>query len=824
MKQVLLVCNAHLDIVWLWEWTEGAAEALSTFRTAVEFCEEQDGFVFNHNESVLYEWVEEYDPALFLRIQKLVRKGSWHIMGGWYLQPDCVMISGESFVRQILTGRRYFQQKFHKRPTTALNFDSFGHSVGLVQVLYKAGYDSYIVCRAGRAEEDVKGNDFKWRGLDGTEVVVHYSDENYNTVKGKALSELRTWLEKHKQEENGLFLWGIGNHGGGPSRKDVKDLADYARESGAPILRYSTPEEYFAELKKDRLPVYAKSLGPVSEGCYTSQIHIKQQHRKLENQLYSCEKMLSCAAIQGLISYPAAELSQAQRSLLLSQFHDALPGSSIREVEQASLNQLGHGLEIISCLKAKAFFALSRGQIRAAENEAPILVFNPHPFASKVLVECEVGLPAQNWAPTFMVPTVYQNGCPVPCQQEKESSSFEIDWRKRVIFQAVLPPSSMSRFDCRFNEKAKRPEYSMPQVQGLYHFSGERVTTAINVQTGLLDSLLVDGIPILTSGAFRLALMRDVYNSWGVGFTGFADTTGTFTLMDVADGTQYSGLGQGLTPSVRVVEDGPVRTVVEAVFRHGDSTACLQYKLPKQGLEIELNLRLVWQEKNALLKLCIPTVFSEPTLWGQTAFGRQKLACDGSEQVMHKWCSLSDTQNEISLCIINEGIHGVNCQQGVIGLSLVRGAGYGMSDLGDRIALVPGRMNWRMDQGEHSYRLWLLIGPSNEVLEGLDNRALLHNEEVMALGMCPAGIGELPQPGPAIIGAPSVVLSAFKQEEQGDGFILRLYESQGVSADVSLRLLGGETSLSFSPFEIKTLRYDPHRNTCNEINIMESEV
>ena len=105
--RIYLVCNAHLDPAWLWEWPEGAAETVSTFRTAVELCEKNDTFVFNHNEAILYKWIQEYDPRLFQRIKKQVKRGRWHIMGGWYLQPDCNMLSGESFVRQILVGRSH---------------------------------------------------------------------------------------------------------------------------------------------------------------------------------------------------------------------------------------------------------------------------------------------------------------------------------------------------------------------------------------------------------------------------------------------------------------------------------------------------------------------------------------------------------------------------------------------------------------------------------------------------------------------------------------------------------------------------------------------
>ena len=111
-KRVHLICNAHIDPVWQWNWAEGVGAAISTYRTAARFCKEFGGFVFNHNEALLYEWIEEYDPVLFADIKELVKQGKWNVMGGWYLQPDCNMPSGEAFVRQIELGHRYFQEKF----------------------------------------------------------------------------------------------------------------------------------------------------------------------------------------------------------------------------------------------------------------------------------------------------------------------------------------------------------------------------------------------------------------------------------------------------------------------------------------------------------------------------------------------------------------------------------------------------------------------------------------------------------------------------------------------------------------------------------------
>lgn len=144
MKNLHLVCNAHIDPVWLWELEEGVAETLSTFRVSAQFCEEYDGFIFNHNEALLYQWVEKYEPSLFKRIQKLVKDKKWHIMGGWFIQPDGNMPSGESFVRQILEGRNYFMEKFGTFPTTCINFDAFGHTRGLVDILKTA--DMILIC------------------------------------------------------------------------------------------------------------------------------------------------------------------------------------------------------------------------------------------------------------------------------------------------------------------------------------------------------------------------------------------------------------------------------------------------------------------------------------------------------------------------------------------------------------------------------------------------------------------------------------------------------------------------------------------------------
>jgi alpha-mannosidase len=352
----MLICHAHLDPVWLWEWEEGLGAALATFRSAVELCESHEGFVFNQNEALLYEWVEEYEPALFRRIQKLVKEGRWHIMGGWYLQPDCNLPAGESVVRQIERGLGYFQEKFGVRPCTAINFDSFGHSRGIVQILRRFGYDSYLICRPDNSFLPLDSNEFVWQGFDGSEVLVKRIPELYNSPMGGALGYITNRLASNPADLE-CVLWGVGNHGGGPSRKDLRDLRQTDGSIGSWAWVHAVPEHFFRCLQsgRDLLPIVDTDLNRWAVGCYTSQVLVKQGHRALENELYRAEKMAAAAAANGLIDYPHAALREAERDLLICEFHDILPGSSIQRAEQAALRLIGHGREILARISARAF-------------------------------------------------------------------------------------------------------------------------------------------------------------------------------------------------------------------------------------------------------------------------------------------------------------------------------------------------------------------------------------------------------------------------------------------------------------------------------------
>jgi len=828
-KAVYLICNAHLDPVWLWEWQEGAAEAISTFRTAAELCERNPNFIFNHNEAILYKWVEEYDIALFKRIQKLVKAGRWHIMGGWHLQPDCNMPSGESIVRHILAGRNYFKGRFGVCPTTAINFDSFGHSRGLVQILKKSGYDSYLFGRPEKNYLELENDAFVWVGYDGSEILAtRFSGEYmYRSPLGYAREKIEKWLTDNPNKKCGIVLWGVGNHGGGPSKVDIKNVNRLIVSQSDRKLCHSKPEDYFKHLRRTQSALSCRKadLNPWGPGCYTSMIRVKQKHRQLENELYLTEKMASSAFVQRLMDYPNEELKVAQAKLLMAEFHDILPGSAIQLVEETSLRLMDVGLDVLSEVKARAFFALATGQKKAKEEQIPVLVYNPHPFAIRQIIECEFNLAESNYGGTFTQVNVYKDNWLVPAQVEKELSNIAYDWRKRVAFFAELAPCQMNRFDCTTEVIKTKPPVKLEKRGHRIVFCTKELEIIINTKTGFIDRYRVNGSDMVTVGAFVPIVIKDNYDSWEMVHKSFRNVCGRFKLMDKKTGTWFSGIMNGVVDSVRVIEDGPVRSIVECVLSYGKSFICQRYMLPKYGTEIEVELRVLWGEKDRMLKLSVPVCFSEASYRGQVMYGTDDLPADGTEVVAQKWVAVVSHKDNKMLTCINDGIYGSDFSQGELRLTLLRSPAYACGPVLEKSLIPEDRFSPRMEQGERLFRFWFNGGGYSRRSVCIDREALVHNEKPVALSFFPSGHGHSAKPL-AIIEDKVIVITAIKKAEDNDDIIVRLFEPTGHSRTSVLRIsiLKLKIKLSFSPFEIKTLRINPRSGKYYETNLMEQRI
>ena len=807
-KDLHLICNAHLDPVWQWEWEEGAAETLSTFRVAARFCREFDGFIFCHNEALLYQWIEEYEPALFEEIRELVKLGKWHIMGGWQLQPDCNMPSGEGFVRNILAGRKYFWEKFGVKPTTAINFDPFGQTRGLVQILAKSGYDSYIFCRPYKSYCKLPSERFTWVGYDGSEITGARVVEGYNSNKGKALEKIENTVNNFKTSEAKaeLCLWGIGNHGGGPSEKDLNDIsATLAKwEADGICVRHSTPENYFSDLRTfAELPKHEGDINPWSPGCYLSQVRVKQKYRQLENELFSCEKMCSSLSLTSDFPYPEKEFGEVLYDLLMIQFHDILPGSSVKAAEEMAIRMADHGLEILSRLRAKAFFRLSKDEKKANDGEIPILVYNPHPYPVEDDFECEFVLADQNRTGTFFLPTVYQGEKRLPTQTEKEASSIPIDWRKRVVFHAKLAPMQINRFDCKLKELPQKPVIPLTEDENYYYFENEHLEIHINKQTGLIDRLTVDGKSYFSPNAMSIDVYRDNEDPWGMKTRGWKEQIGTFTLLEEAEGSAFSALNK-TAPSVRLIENGEVRTVIEAVFGYGNSKAYIRYGMPKYSADLNLDIHIVNADQKKLYKLSVPYELQNASAFAETAFGEEKFRLNGDENVHQKYVRL-ESEDGKAFRIYNKGIYSSSLGENKLLISLMRSPSYCAHPIGDIEILPQDRTCPYIEQGERDFAMRFSFGKT-ETSCGVE--AQIYNEKATCLSFFPSGMKENEnQPFFRLEGG-TIILSALKKAEKSNDFVLRLFNPTGNEAScqfVSEALALNET-IAFSPFELKTFR------------------
>ena len=789
MKKIHLICNSHLDPVWMWDWEEGLGEAISTFWQAAEFCEEFD-FVFNHNEAVLYEFIEQHDPALFARIQKLVREGKWHIMGGWYLQPDCNLPSGEAFVRQIALGRKYFQEKFGARPTTAINFDSFGHTVGLVQILKKCGYDSYLCCRPNLWMMELP-RDFWWVGKDGSRVkTTRTIDENlYCTAYGNALNEIRRMDAAYTDGENGVALWGVGNHGGLPSRKDLEDVQGFIAQADHPVV-HSTPEQYFAELEPTE--EFYRSMQPCLIGAYTSMSSVKCKHIELEHKLFTTEKLCSVAALNGLYEKNEQAFTEAEKALASLEFHDILSGTCCIDGEKSSLRKADYALELLQQEFNKAFFALCGRYTKAQPDQFPVFIFNSQPYGDSPVCEAEfLMIHAISDDERQYTVTVRQDGKVIPSQCIKEHSDINYDRRKRIAFRPELNPMGITRVDIQVDITPKQPAPQTPE--GPIVFKDSVKELIISRKTGLLESYKVGGKQLLSGGAFQPVMLEDNADPWGWWMDAIGKNPRSFALTDCTEGPF-----KGLT-NVRVTEDGPVLTQVESLFKLEQSYVQVAYKMYKDLPYTDVTLEVFWNQQDDALKIKIPTAL-EGSFIGQIPYGTEEFEKNGNEITAHRFIGMDDGDGV--LAVYNDCTFGFSAQGQDLYATLLRGAAYCAHPIGDRpLVKDPTRFTSYIEQGRHTFRFRLSWDPR----QALESNALSFINKPYCLNFFPHGEGAQQSLGLAVDNR-AVSLWAFYQTEEG--YILRLVNNTPSAQAAVVTVAGHSFELSFTPYEAKGCLFD----------------
>jgi len=856
-----LVCNAHLDPVWLWPWEEGLAEAISTFRVAADFIDEHPDFVFNHNESLLYEWVERNDPELFERIRRHVRSGRWHIAGGSYVQPDPIAMSGESAIRQFLIGKRYFADKFGVEPRVACNFDSFGHPQGLIQILAGSGFDAYIFCRPRPGQRKLPIGSFRWRHVSGVEIVARRSDDHYlsqgeirKQMLGSAVLGNEDDPENDPREgsspahygEEGdfMFLWGLGNHGGGATREEY---AQFPRmRADFPNVKFveSTPEAFFEHTLKVRgygnLPVVAGDFNQVMEGCYTSMMRVKHQHRRVENLAHLTEKLCAIAWWKGRRDYPAMDMHVAWKDILFAEFHDILPGSAIARAEEDSLKLLGHAEEILRRKKVEAMIAILRDEPLVDREVTPFFIFNPHNWEVTREVEIEYGT-ARQAGTDAIVRTIHCDGKTVDAQFEKGDLNLDNDswgeWRQKAVFRVTLPPLSYKRFDAEYrilppHEVRRWQAPAMPDGR-ILRVSGPAMQVEINLATGLVDRLVAAGREQVRPGSFQPRIFDDIPNSWEIPGE-WRPSPANFRLADSAEATRRLNSetinpdGADIRSPVRIIEDGPIRTVVEAMFVSDRTALTQRYTINKQSASLQIDLDVFWAEHDKMFKIGLTPATALSRIWAEKCYSidDETDAVDrpDRERAFQHFLRLTDAGNANAIGIVSHGTHGYHMETGTVWLSILRSPAYACMGVRADWQRYRGRSIPHHDQGERSARFTFVFGQAAATQENLARTAYEVGVGLEQLVYYPTRrTDESVRPESFLsTDRDNVILAAMKKAEEGDALILRFWEVEGRDTVFSLTVDGHKFDAAIGAHRLQTFRLERETMRLVTTDLLES--
>lgn len=803
-KKLHLIGNAHIDPVWLWPWAEGFQEVLSTFRSALDRLVEDPDFKFSASSAAFYEWVEQSDPGLFTQIQQKVREGRWELAGGWWVEPDCNIPSGESFARHGLLGQRYFQEKFGRMARVGYAPDSFGHNGNLPQILNKSGMDFYVFMRPSPHEKALPGRLFWWQSEDGSRVLAFRIPFEYcSWGKELDLHVERCAAEIKSPVEALMCFYGVGNHGGGPTQENLASLHRLQLRPDLPHLVFGTMEGYFNEVESQGwdLPVVTSDLQHHASGCYAAHSEVKRWNRRAENLLLSAEKWAAAAQVWASQPYPLADFRQAWKNVLFNQFHDILAGTSLETTYEDARNLYGEA----QALAGRGLNLALQGicgkiNIPAQGGGKPLVVFNPHGWASRVSVELEMGGMSGE-------ETLLDSLGKAVLFQQVQSQATAIG-RSRLAFVADLPPLGYAMYRLVALEQ-------LPSSKGWVGVSdtvleNDRYRLEIDPQSGTIAALrdkCCEHDVFAGPGAQPL-VVDDPSDTWSHNVFRFDKVVGSFTPV-----------------SVRLVEQGPLKGVIRVISSYNQSMLIQEFALYRDLENIEVRVRLDWREHFKLLKLRFPLNLERMRTFAEIPFGVIERQFNGEEEPCQGWVDVSgfSPQNGMAygVSLLNDSKYSYDVNHHEVSLTVLRSPVYAHHI---PATISPDKVYSFIDQGFQAFRYVILPHAGSWENAGTFRHAAELNQEavVMAAAYHP---GSLPPRDSFLeVGPENIALSAFKLSEDGKGWIVRAYETsrQAVEGWINVHGLNRRIETHFKPAEIKTF-YLPLNSKLpvHEVNLLE---
>ena len=808
-----MIGNAHIDPVWLWDWTEGFHEVIASFRSALDRLSESEDFTFVSSSAVFYTWVERHDPEMFEEIRRRVAEGRWEIVGGWWLQPDCNIPGGESFVRQGLYGQRYFLEKFGVSAKVGYNVDSFGHTAMLPQILKKSGLDHYVFMRPAPHELGLPGRLFWWESGDGSRVLTYRLPFEYCTWGEELDKHVRRCAGELRDPVDELMcFYGVGNHGGGPTKRNIESVRRLNEDPSLPELVFSTPNRFFAAVAERDwdLPVVHHDLQHHASGCYAAHAGVKAWNRRAESLLLTAETLGALAHSQ-TGREPAEDLAHAWHGVLFNQFHDILAGTSLRSAYDDARDLYGEAMAIGARALNDAVMALAwRVNTPYEEGAKPVLVINPHAWETHAPIELET------WRLKPGEVLVDEHGAEVPNQAVQPEATA--NGRSRLLFQPELPalgyrsfrvvqrggtpgtdsgePASTggppSLVGTPVSASADVTNGSPPAAGRQVTLENERLRLEFNTATGFLVSLFDKeaGVEALAGPAARPVVVDDPSDTWGHNVFRFDEVAGEFAAA-----------------SLELVEDGPVRRTLRVKSAFGASTLIQDFRLYAGSDLVEVDARLDWREPNRALKLRFPVNVHFMRATYEVPYGHIERFANGEEEPGGSWIDVSGTARDsgelYGLSVLNDSKYSFDVNVRDIGMTVLRNPVYAHHDPAE---LQSDATYDYTDSGLHRFSYALLPHRRGWVEAGTVRRAAEFNQRPFALN---ATFHEGPLPASssfARVSAEAVVVTVMKRAEDGAATVLRARETSGNRTPATIELPGWNRKIEaeFGPLEIKT--------------------
>ncbi|MEO0801066.1 MAG: glycoside hydrolase family 38 C-terminal domain-containing protein [Cyanobacteria bacterium J06642_2] len=790
-RTVHFLGNAHLDVAWLWPIAETRDVAERTFESALNLQQQYPELIFNQTTALSYQWIEERNPATFDRIRAAVKSERWDITSGTWVEPDLNLPCGEALVRQVLYGKSYFQAKFDRDVVVAWFPDSFGFNWQLPQILNKSGYKTFVTQKlAWNDTNSFPHQWFWWQGLDGSKILAHCSSEIGQAIEPEAIASFMAAQESQHELQDGLWFFGVGDHGGGPTA----DMLDIGREWAQSELFFTvnaaTSEQYFdlvrANLNTDDLPVWNDELFlELHRGAHTTKADQKRQNREVEMLLRNIEIFSAIASLSNRMSYPHQEIQTAWREALTNQFHDILPGSAIPEVFEDANRAWEDARQLCADIRDRLHV------LRPMQSEA---------------VETLTLWNLTSWKRSDLVLLEGRNRVAAIRAETGEALPFQVTNDGILFRPPALPGLSQIRIQIEPGEPSPFPfdsdlNTSRGGLDNRYVIENNHIRVEIYGYSGTIGRIIDK-----RSGRSLLSGLAELQC--------FADKGQYWDAWNIDPDYESKPLMLWRSLSTEIVERGPLRATVRIVKRFQHSTVIQDIQLEADAPYITICNQIDWNEEHVLLKACFPLDFEADFVTCEIPFGAIARSTRGETPAARakwevpalRWADLSG--EDVGLAILNDCKYGYDAKPSQLRLSLLRSPTWPhpTSDRGSHeftYCLCPHRGNW---QAAHIVRQgWnlnvpLQLGPALDLESG---RSVLE------------------------ISASNVVLTAFKQAETGLRWIVRLYESHGDSTSCKIKthwpiatatecdllerdlseLESSEKSFTceFEPFEIKTL-------------------